>query len=65
MKIKVGNKTYSSDEQPLVVILEDNEKEMISNMNENQSTYCVYPDTEEWTKNDNKKIKKWMGIFNE
>ena len=60
MKIKVGNRIYDGEKEPVMIILSDGEKEQITNMDPSAKKYCVYPDTEEWTSNNHKKIKKWM-----
>lgn len=59
MKVKVGNKVYDGEKEPVMVILSKGEKEQISNMGDAKK-YCIYPDKEKWIANDYKKIKKWM-----
>lgn len=59
MKVKVGNKLYDGDQEPVMVILTEGEKKQISEMGEAKK-YCVYPDTKEWIKDNYKKIKAWM-----
>ena len=63
MKVKVGNKIYDSNNEPVMVILSRGEKEQIANMHPDTTKYCVYPDTDEWTKDDHKAIKQWMSGF--
>jgi len=65
MKIKVGNKIYDSGFEPIMVILSEGDKRNISNMHPDSNRYCVYPDKEEWIKNDYEKIKEWMEIGEE
>lgn len=60
MKVKISNIVADSDHEPVMVILSEQDKENISNMHPDSSKYCVYPDKEEWTKDDHKKIKDWM-----
>lgn len=65
MKIKVGDKIYDGEKEPVMIILTDAEKElMMKNFIAiaEAHKYCVYPDTEEWNKDDYRKIKKWMNI---
>jgi hypothetical protein len=60
MKVKVGNIVADGNHTPVMVILSLEEKEQIANMAPEASKYCTYPHTEEWTKDDYKKIKDWM-----
>lgn len=60
MKVKVGNKVYDGEQEPVMVILSKWEKEQIANMDPTSTKYCVYPDKEEWTSNNYEKIKTWM-----
>lgn len=60
MKVKVGDKIYDGEQEPVMVILNDMEKDQIKNMSPKTHKFCVYPDTEEWNKNEYHKIKKWM-----
>jgi hypothetical protein len=64
MKVKVGNKIYDGEKEPIMVILADGDKENISNMHPDATKYCVYPATEHWTKDDYKAIKEWMAKEN-
>ncbi len=45
MKIKVGNKVYDGEKEPVMVILEDQDKENIKNMSPEARKYCMFPDT--------------------
>ena len=58
MKVKIRDKVYDGEIEPVMVILSEGEKEYIANME--ASKYCVYPDKEEWTKDDYAKIKAWV-----
>jgi hypothetical protein len=44
MKVKIGNIVYDSNDQPLVVILGDADKENIKNMAPDAVMYCCYPE---------------------
>ena len=44
MRVKIGDKIYDSKEEPIMVILEDYNKEDISNMAEDARKYCEFPD---------------------
>jgi len=56
MRIKVGNKVYSSEDQPIMVILTDQDKENINNMPKDAYRYCQY-NTDKY---DAKYILEWM-----
>ena len=58
MKVKIGNKVYDSDDEPIMVMLDGTDIYSIANMI--GTKYCSYPDIEKYTKDDFKKIKKWM-----
>ncbi len=45
MKIKVGNKVYDGEKEPIMVILEDQDKENIKDMLPEARKYCMFPDT--------------------
>ena len=55
MKIKVGNKIYDGEKEPVMVILSVADKENIKNMPEDNFKYCCYPDDMEADD-----ILKWM-----
>jgi len=57
MKVKIGNKIYSANDEPIMIILSDNDKENISNMIPMNHKYCVFPET--FPKN---KISEFMNI---
>jgi len=44
MRVKIGNQVYDSKDQPIMVILEDYNKEHISNMAPDAKKYCEFPD---------------------
>jgi len=55
MEVKVGNKVFDSNEQPIMIILSKKDKELIAKMAPWASKYCSFPEgySEE-------EIKKWM-----
>lgn len=55
MRIKVGNVVYSGKEEPVMVILNKQDKINIANMLPDATRYCVYPDT--WSVEE---IEAWM-----
>jgi len=59
MKVKVGDKIFDGDNEPLMVILSEDEKKQIANMGTSKK-YCAYPSAKHWVKNDFENIKKWM-----
>jgi len=62
MKVKVGDRTYDGEKEPVMAMLSKDDKRNITNMLPETEKYCSYPDTEEWTGNHFRKIRKWMGI---
>jgi hypothetical protein len=44
MKVKVGDKIYDSESEPIMVILSESDKENISNMLPEATKYCSFPD---------------------
>jgi hypothetical protein len=60
MRVKVGEIEYSGIDTPIMVILDDVDKENIRNMTPEATMYCCYP--EHWTSEE---IKEWMGIKDE
>ncbi len=45
MKVKIGDKIYGPEKEPIMVIFEPQDKKLIANMLPNTKKYCVYPDT--------------------
>ena len=43
MKVKVGNTIYDGEREPVMVILTDQDKKNIANMDLEATKYCVYP----------------------
>jgi hypothetical protein len=56
MQIKIGNKIYTAENKPIMIILEPQDIENIRNMVEGANRYCIYP-TDKFTEEE---IKKWM-----
>jgi len=42
MKVKIGDTTYDSDDQPIMVILTSTERRQIANMDPGAEKYCCY-----------------------
>lgn len=59
MKIKVGDKTYDSEETPVMVILSGKDKHNIANMHPGSHKYCAYPHG-----SNPGDIKAWMNAPN-
>jgi hypothetical protein len=45
MKVKIGEKIYDTENEPVMIILNDKDKQNIANMHPNADSYCGYPDT--------------------
>ena len=45
MKVKIGEKIYDSNDEPIMIILGDDDKYNIEHMDPDCSNYCSYPDT--------------------
>lgn len=56
MKVKIGNKIYDGNREPVMVILSAGDKKNISNMLPNGTKYCAFPETK-FTKEE---ILQWM-----
>ena len=57
MKVKIGDKIYDSNEEPVMIILSEDDKKNIGNMVPQATKYCSFPDT-----CDIEKIKEFMKI---
>lgn len=55
MKVKVGNKIYDGEREPVMVILTEADKKNIANMRPDATKYCQFPD--EVCANS---VSKWM-----
>lgn len=45
MKVKIGNKVYDATDQPILIILNQLDKQNISNMSKEATKYCCAPDS--------------------
>jgi hypothetical protein len=55
MKVKIGNTIYNSENQPIMIIINDFDKRNINNMLPHCTKYCSFP-----AGMDKEKIEKWM-----
>jgi len=60
MKVKIGAKIYDAEKEPIMIILNQEEKKQIASMSADATKYCKYPATEEWVSKNYAKIKEWM-----
>ena len=44
MLVKIGDTIYNSTQVPILLILDQEEKELIGNMSEDNNKYCSFPD---------------------
>ena len=44
MKVKIGNKIYDANQEPIMIILDDLDKENIKKMEPEATKYCGYPE---------------------
>jgi len=44
MKIKIQNTIYDSNDEPIMIILSNEDKENIQNMHPEATKYCSYPE---------------------
>lgn len=44
MIVKIGNKCYDSNQEPIMVILSNDDKELIGSMAPDAFKYCSYPE---------------------
>jgi hypothetical protein len=44
MKVKIGTKIYNEEDEPILVIIDSEEKKLIKNMSKDAYKYCSYPD---------------------
>lgn len=59
MKVKIGDRIYDSNYQPIMLILDENDKKNISKMDNDATKFVTYPDDEEFT---DRVIRKFMKI---
>ena len=60
MKVKVGDRIYDGEKEPVMVILSEDDKGLIASMEVGATKYCSYPEESKWINDDYKLIKKWM-----
>lgn len=48
MKVKIGGIIYSSEDEPIMIILSEKQKELIANMGDCLK-FCSYPDDDKYT----------------
>jgi len=60
MKVKIGSMWFDSGEQPIMLLLSDDDKRNIGTMPDDNFKYCSYPDIPLWTDNNFEQIKVWM-----
>ena len=56
MKVKVGDRVFSSEDQPIMVILTDKDKENIANMDPDCTKYATFQD--DW--GSQQAMRDWM-----
>lgn len=59
MKVVVGDNTYDGDKIPVMVILSNEDKDNIVNMEKHAACYCSYP-----ANRSKANIEKWMATHN-
>lgn len=60
MQVKIGDKIYDSEKEPVMVMLSLKDYDNIRNMRPYCKKYCAYPSTEEYTKDNYKKVREFM-----
>ena len=60
MKVKIGNKIYDPNREPIMLILDDQDKKNIGEMLPECAKYCAFPDS-----SDPLEIAEWMADDNE
>lgn len=58
MKVKIGNRVYDSNIEPIMIVLSDSDKDNIKNMHKDATKYCSYPESI----NDVSVITEFMNI---
>lgn len=56
MKVKIGDMVYDGEEEPVMVILTEQDKENIKNMLPEATKYCMFP-SDIWSVEE---INRWM-----
>lgn len=55
MKVVVGEVLYESTDEPILLVLTPEEKELIKTMPEDHKRFCVYPENME-----EKEVNEWL-----
>ncbi len=55
MKVKIGSKIYDASNEPIMLILDDKDKQNIKNMHPSATRFCEFPDSM-----DRNEIEKYM-----
>lgn len=58
MKVKIGNKIYDSNDEPIMLIMDEIDKKNIKNMSKESTKFISFPD-----KMNVEDIKKWANDF--
>ena len=56
MRVKIGDQIYSSNDEPILLILDEGDRQGIINLDPDAKGYCVYPQ-EKFTPDQ---IAEWM-----
>jgi hypothetical protein len=59
MKVKIGDKIYNASEEPIMLILTQEDRKNIENMAPDATKYCAFPDNTSL-----KVINKFMKVEN-
>jgi hypothetical protein len=59
MKVKIGNKIYDANEEPIMLILDDTDKSNITNMHRDKYKYAAFPN-----EMDVEEVKQFMKLEN-
>ncbi|MEK6829502.1 MAG: hypothetical protein AABY15_05195 [Nanoarchaeota archaeon] len=57
MKVKIGDKIYDANEEPIMLILNDADKNNIANMHSDKYKYAAFPD-----EMDIEEVKEFMKL---
>jgi len=62
MRVKIGDKILNPNDEPIMIILSDQDKKNIADMPKEAHCYCEYPHSEHWTENDYFNVRQFMYI---
>jgi hypothetical protein len=57
MKVKIGDQVFDSNEQPILLVLSDQDKENIANMDPEVHKFCSFPED-----SDESEIREFMKV---